>query len=429
VSQAREAAILCGLSRPDGQEEARESMLELERLAETAGAEVRGSMLQARKSPDPATYFGEGKVAQMLEEAKRLDCGLLLVDDELRPSQQRNLEEATGLKVLDRTQLILDIFAGRARTGEGKLQVELAQLSYLLPRLVGMGRILSRLGGGIGTRGPGESKLESDRRRLRERIGMLGREIDELSRTRGLQRAKRRKSRAFCAALAGYTNAGKSSLFNALTGGEAYVKDQLFATLDPTVRPVKLERPGALPLLLSDTVGFIRRLPHSLVAAFRATLEEISEADLILRVLDASSPNFEAQLATVDEVLEEIFRERGQEPLASRQSLLVFNKVDLLSAARLKALKEAWPKAHFVSALEGKGLRSLAEALLAASQKGLKVQNFFFPAEKAGLLAKHFEALSVRKQSWTKSGLKVEAVLKSPVAELEEFKVGKAVKA
>ena len=421
-----ENAILAGISRPGEQEAAVESMDELCRLAETAGASVIERVLQARKNPDPATYFGEGKVAEVKALALATGCELVIIDDELRPSQQRNLEEAMELKVLDRTQLILDIFAQRARTGEGKLQVELAQLSYLLPRLVGMGKILSRLGGGIGTRGPGESKLESDRRRLRERISDLGREIDEIARTRTLHRDKRRKSRAYAVALAGYTNAGKSSLFNAMTEGAVYVQDQLFATLDPTVRPILCEKDGAVQLLLSDTVGFIRKLPHSLVAAFRATLEEITGADLILRILDASSPAFEDQLATVDEVLEEILKRQGLPPLAERATLLVFNKVDLLSAARVKALKEAWPKAFFVSAKEGKGLEGLVNEIQERSQKGFKAQTYLLPPDKAGLLSKYFAELAVQKQTWGPKGVRVEAVLKAPLPELDPFKVAKA---
>jgi GTP-binding protein HflX len=422
---SKEPALLAALILPDTQEVALESMEELKRLAETAGAEVLDVVQQGRRAPDPATYFGEGKVEMIKQRAEELGCRLVIVDDELRPSQQRNLEEATGLTVLDRTQLILDIFAQRAQTGEGKLQVELAQLSYLLPRLVGMNNALSRLGGGIGTRGPGETKLESDRRRLRDRIAGLRHEIDGISKTRGLHREKRKKSRAFSVALAGYTNAGKSSLFNALTEGEAYVKDQLFATLDPTVRPILLPRPGPVQLLLSDTVGFIRKLPHSLVAAFRATLEEISEADLIIRLLDASSPGFEAQLATVDGVLDEIFKEAELPPLNERETLLVFNKVDLLSAARLKALKAAWPRSLFVSATTGLGLPALVAALQERSEKGFRVQSYLLPPDKAGLLAKHFDGLSVQKQTWGPKGVKVEAVLKNPIPELDIYKVGK----
>ena len=420
---SKERALLLGLALPGSEEETAESMLELQRLAETAGAEVVDSVVQRRKSPEPATYFGEGKVEEIKLLAEEKDCLLLVVNDELRPSQQRNLEEILGLKVLDRTQLILDIFAQRAQSAEGKLQVELAQLSYLLPRLVGMGTILSRLGGGIGTRGPGETKLETDRRRLRDRISLLGHEIDAVARTRGLHRENRRKSRAFSASLAGYTNAGKSSLFNALTQGSAYVQDQLFATLDPTVRPLLTEKPQAVQLLMSDTVGFIRKLPHSLVASFRATLEEISGSDLIIRVLDASSPQFEAQLATVDEVLEGILKEQGLPALRDRDTLLVFNKIDLLSAARLKALKADWPKALFLSAVTGKGVPELAAAIQEHSERGFKLQHYLLPPDQAGLLAKYFDALAVQKQTWGPKGVKVEAVLKAPIPELDPFKV------
>jgi GTP-binding protein HflX len=423
---AKEAALLVGLSLSGDPGNSEESMAELQRLAESAGADVKDSILQHRRTPEAATYFGEGKVAEIKERAEVLGCHLVLVDDELRPSQQRNLEEAMDLKVLDRTQLILDIFAQRAQSAEGKLQVELAQLSYLLPRLVGMGKVLSRLGGGIGTRGPGETKLETDRRRLRDRIAGLRSEIDAVSRTRGIHRENRKKSRAFSVALAGYTNAGKSSLFNALTQGQVYVQDQLFATLDPTIRPILTETPGAVQLLLSDTVGFIRKLPHSLVAAFRATLEEITEADLIVRLLDASSPGYAEQLITVDEVLGEIFKRQGGATLDQRESVLVFNKIDLLSQAKLKELKSAWPDAFFVSALEGKGLQNLVEEFQERSQRGFKTQNYLLPPDKAGLLAKYFNDLAVQKQSWGPKGVKVEAILKAPLPELDPYKTGKS---
>jgi GTP-binding protein HflX len=421
----RERALLLGMSLQGQAAAAEDSMQELARLAESAGAEVLGFQQQQRRAPDPATYFGEGKVAEIKRAALELNCSLLVVDDELKPSQQRNLEEALDLKIIDRTQLILDIFAQRAQTSEGKLQVELAQLSYLLPRLVGMGKVLSRLGGGIGARGPGESKLETDRRRLRDRIAQLGAEMDLVSRARSLHREHRKKNRAYSVTLAGYTNAGKSSLFNALTEGQVFVEDRLFATLDPTVRPVKTAKPPLVPLLLSDTVGFIRKLPHSLIAAFRATLEEVADADLIVRVLDAASPQFEEQLATVDEVLEQILREHGSPSLKDRQTLLVFNKCDLLDAARLKALKSGWPKAFFVSALQGDQCLALAEEFQARSQKGLKKQTYFLPSDKASLLARHYDAVAVLSQVWGSQGLQVEALLKAPVPELEPYKVVK----
>jgi GTP-binding protein HflX len=421
----KERAMLLGLSPQGLHEASKESILELKRLAETAGAEVVESSLQQRNNPDSRTYFGEGKVAGIKAKALELDCPLIIVDDELRPSQQRNLEEALELKVLDRTQLILDIFAQRAQTGEGKLQVELAQLSYLLPRLVGMGKALSRLGGGIGTRGPGESKLESDRRRLRDRIASMRLEIDGISRTRELHRKNRRSSRAYCVALAGYTNAGKSSLFNALTEGQVHVQDQLFATLDPTVRPIKTEKSGPVQLLLSDTVGFIRKLPHSLVAAFRATLEEITEADLILRLMDASSESCADQLATVDAVLEDILKRQGLAPLGERKTLLAFNKVDLLSPEALQELRKAWPDAVFVSAKSGEGLTGLVEQLQRLSQSGFKAQTYLLPPEKAGLLAKYFAGLSVQKQTWGPDGVLVEAILAAPLPELDPYILGK----
>lgn len=350
----RERALLMGLALPGGRAQAEESLEELRRLTLSAGAEVLRAVLQARSKPDPATYFGKGKVEEIHALAGELDCRLVVADCELKPSQQRELEGALALKVLDRTQLILDIFAQRAQRAEGKLQVELAQLSYLLPRLQGMGAILSRLGGGIGTRGPGESKLETDRRRIRDRMVQLRHEISEVARTRLLQRQGRRFRGAALAALAGYTNAGKSTLFNLLTGGQVYTQDRLFATLDPSVRALK--GCGRAPLLLFDTVGFIRNLPHALVAAFKATLEEIAQADLIVRVVDASTEACGAHLEAVDGVLAEIFSARGRGAYESRRTMLVFNKTDLASPAELQTLRRRYPSAWFLSAWTGQGV-------------------------------------------------------------------------
>ncbi len=277
---------------------------------------------------------------------------IVLFDEELSPAQQRNLEQAIERKTLDRTQLILDIFARRARTREGRLQVELAQLDYLLPRLAGRGVLLSRLGGGIGTRGPGETKLETDRRRIRQRIQSVRREIEHVRRERLTRRQARSRREAPVVALVGYTNAGKSTLFNALTRGGAPVSDQLFMTLDPLVRKVRLG-PGR-ELLLVDTVGFVQKLPHSLVAAFRATLEEVVEADLLLHVVDASAPGIDEREAAVEAVLREI-------GAGERPSLLVLNKADGASAARLASLAEARPGCATVSALAGSGFQDLLE--------------------------------------------------------------------
>ena len=280
------------------------SLAELEGLAEAAGATVVLTTVQERPRPDPATFIGRGKVQSLAAACAEADVDVVICDNELTPAQLRHLEDALERKVVDRTQLILDIFARRARTREGKRQVELAQLKYLLPRLAGSGTALSRLGGGIGTRGPGETKLETDRRRIRDRIAGLQREIDQVRQRRSQLRERREKRAVPTVALVGYTNAGKTTLFNRLTGERAVASDALFVTLDPLVRQIRL--PDSRELLLSDTVGFIDRLPHALVAAFRATLEEVVEADLILHVVDASNPEWSRQVAAVERVLDEV---------------------------------------------------------------------------------------------------------------------------
>ncbi|HTB23416.1 MAG TPA: GTPase HflX [bacterium] len=417
-----EKALLAGLALPGRELEAEASQEELARLAESAGAEVVGRSLQARAAPDPATYIGSGKVRMLKEQASALGAGLVVFDDELRPSQQRNLEDALEIKVLDRTQLILDVFASRARTKEGGLQVELAQLSYLLPRLVGFGKTLSRLGGGIGTRGPGESKLEADRRRLRERISQLEREIDTVARTRSLQRQTRKRQRARVAALAGYTNAGKSSLFNALTEAEVYVEDRLFATLDPTVRPLPLGPSAGGDLLLVDTVGFVRKLPHALVASFRATLEEVAEADWVLRVVDCADAEWPRHLESVDEVLAEVYK-RFLDGAPQPEAWLVFNKVDALGPTALKALKAGHPEAHFVSALKGQGLAGLKQALRRRMEQGLDVASFLIPHAALGELSRHFGRLHVKQKRWTSEGLRLDAVVEGGAEALEPYRL------
>jgi GTP-binding protein HflX len=326
------------------------SLEELALLAGSAGARVVGALLQERARRDSATLIGRGKVEEVRQRADEGEADVVLFDGDLSPAQQRNLEQALGRKTLDRTQLILDIFARRARTREGRLQVELAQLDYLLPRLAGKGVLLSRLGGGIGTRGPGETKLETDRRRIRQRIQSVRREIEHVRRERSTRRLARGRRDMPVAALVGYTNAGKSTLFNALTRGSAVVSDQLFMTLDPLVRKVRLG-PGR-EMLLVDTVGFIQKLPHSLVAAFRATLEEVAEADLLLHVVDASAPGVEEREGAVESVLREI-------GAGERPRLLVLNKADGTPRERLQALQAARPGSARVSATTGDGLEGL----------------------------------------------------------------------
>jgi GTP-binding protein HflX len=327
---------------------------ELAGLAAAAGAAVVLRVLQERPKPDPATFLGSGKVASLAASCGELDVDVVIFDNELSPAQLRNLEEKLDRKVVDRTQLILDIFARRAKTREGKLQVELAQLKYLLPRLVGSAAALSRLGGGIGTRGPGETKLETDRRRIRHRVSLLAKDIDVVRRRRSQLRERRHKAAVPTVALVGYTNAGKTTLFNALTGDDAVASNALFVTLDPLVRKVKL--PDRRELLVSDTVGFIDRLPHSLVAAFRATLEEVAAADLLVHVIDAFNPDRDRQIEAVRSVLSDVGA--GDVP-----TLDVFNKCDQLDAMERARIRAVHPGALCVSATTGEGRDDLVAAM------------------------------------------------------------------
>jgi len=330
------------------------SLTELAHLVGSAGASVVGSVLQTRSRLDPATLIGSGKLREVAGLAEEADASLVVFDEELSPAQQRNIEQVVERKTLDRTQVILDIFARRARTREGRLQVELAQLEYLLPRLSGRGVLLSRLGGGIGTRGPGETKLETDRRRIRRRVQAVRREIDEVRRRRRTNRDARARSALPVVALVGYTNAGKSTLFNALTRAEAAVSDALFMTLDPLVRRCHVG--SGSDVLLADTVGFIRKLPHGLVAAFRATLEEVAAADLLLHVVDAADDDGEARERAVTEVLREI-------GAGDRPCLRVLNKIDRLEPVRRAALSGSAEGALLVSARSGVGLDPLRERI------------------------------------------------------------------
>jgi GTP-binding protein HflX len=328
---------------------------ELAGLAEAAGARVVLRVLQDRPRPDPATFLGSGKIDTLATACAETGADVVIFDNELSPAQLRNLEAKLDRKVVDRTQLILDIFSRRARTREGKLQVELAQLKYLMPRLVGAGAALSRLGGGIGTRGPGETKLETDRRRIRHRISALGRDIDGVRRRRSQLRERRHKEAVPTVALVGYTNAGKTTLFNVLTGEAAQASDALFVTLDPLVRRVRL--PDHRQLLISDTVGFIERLPHQLVAAFRATLEEVAAAELLVHVVDAAAPDRSRRIEAVRRVLADV-------DAASVPTLEVFNKCDLLASDDVRRVQAANPSALCMSALTGDGRQELVDAIV-----------------------------------------------------------------
>jgi GTP-binding protein HflX len=329
------------------------SLDELALLADTAGARVVDRIVQRRGTVHPATFIGKGKVEEVKSLAEERTAEVAIFDDDLSPAQVRNLEKALGLKVVDRSELILDIFARRARTRESRLQVELAQLEYSLPRLTGMWKHLERQAGGIGTRGPGETQLETDRRLVGERIAKLKRDLAAVERERETQRRKRR--REFRAALVGYTNAGKSTLFNALTRANVFVENRLFATLDATTR--QMVSPDRTVALLTDTVGFIRKLPHHLVASFRSTLSEATEADVLVQVVDASDPDFRRQMQAVESVLDELLTE-------PRPSLLVFNKSDRLEDPTMaQGLRVEFPDCHVVSARDGEGLGPLRAAI------------------------------------------------------------------
>jgi GTPase len=386
-----------------------ENLDELRELLLTAGVAVVGEMIQRRDAPHPNTYLGPGKVAEAKRAAQECDANVIACDDELSARQERNLEEALGMPVVDRTTVILDIFATHASSAEGKLQVELAQLEYNLARMRGLWTHLERLGGGIGTRGPGETQIETDRRLARNRIAALRRRLEHVKSTRSVMRAERERAALPSIALAGYTNAGKSTLLNALTGAEVGVRDRLFHTLDPSTRMLRI---GGRPHLLTDTVGFIRKLPHQLVDAFGATLEETRLADLLLHVVDASAPEHDqaAMRKAVAEVLEEI-------GAGERPRVLVLNKVDLLEEEAREDLRLRHPDAVLVSGVSGDGLPELEERVERELRHTLRPMELLVPYSQGGSLAELHDIVGDLQRQDTPEGVLVRALVPARLAD------------
>ncbi len=373
MEEIKEKVILVGISQQEG-DDAQDSLEELAELVQTAGAQVVGAILQAREAIHPGTYVGSGKLLEIRQLLLETNGTGIVCDDELSPAQIRNMEDILECKIMDRTLLILDIFAARASTSEGKIQVELAQLRYRMSRLAGFGRSLSRLGGGIGTRGPGEKKLEIDRRRIKSRISHLKRELEQVQQHREVSRGQRSRSQVKTAAIVGYTNAGKSTLLNRLTDADVLEEDKLFATLDPTTRILKLD--SGQELLLTDTVGFIRKLPHHLVEAFRSTLEEAKYADFILHVVDASNPQMEKQMHIVYETLQSL-------GISGKKILTLFNKQDKLEEPELFHDFRA-DKILKISAKAGNGIEDLKKTLETVLREDKRLLEGLFPYGQGG---------------------------------------------
>lgn len=393
-----ERVILVGVWSGESWDSAERSMRELARLAETAGSEVLDGLVQRRSKPDPATFIGAGRAASIRDLVRELGADTVIVDGELSAGQLRRLEEEVGVKVVDRTWLILDIFAQHARSREGKAQVALAQLEYLLPRLRGWGEAMSRPGGGIGTRGPGETKIETDRRRIRTRIARLRREIDAMSVARGETQKSRRRRNVPAVVIVGYTNAGKSSLLNRLTSANVLVHDQLFATLDPAVR--RCRGPSGRGFTIADTVGFVSHLPHQLVDAFRSTMEEVAAADLLLHVVDGSTPDAVEEAAAVRGVLREI----GADGIPI---ITVINKADIASAAAIGAVLDRDNRASIVSATAGTGL----DALIARIESALPIPSaevdLLIPLDRGDLVCRAREEGSVEGVAYRADGIAI----------------------
>ncbi len=410
-----ERVVLVALRTTQTSHEIENSLRELEALAETAGSHVLGSLVQTRATPDPGTFLGRGKAQELKELVQEVGADTVIVDSELSPSQRRSLEDVIRVKVIDRTALILDIFAQHAKSKEGKAQVELAQLEYLLPRLRGWGESMSRQAGGrvasgegIGSRGPGETKIELDRRRIRARMAKLRRDIRQMAPARETRRASRRRGAVPSVVIAGYTNAGKSTLLNALSGAGVLVQDALFATLDPTVR--KVETPDGRSYTLTDTVGFVNSLPTQLVEAFRSSLEEISDADIVLNVVDATHPDPVLQVQTVRSVLAEV------DGYDSSKELIVLNKSDLVSAESLAALRATFPNSVSISARSGQGLEQLQLAIERALPIPDEDVELLLPFTHLHLLSAAHETGQVLSQSWEEDGVRLEARVDSELA-------------
>ena len=396
--EKKERAILVGVKlRRQPRWAVNDYLAELKELTGTAGAKVIETVVSNQDKFQPQYLIGSGKAEELALKAEENEADLIIFDEDLSPAQQRNLEEKTGLKIIDRTQLILDIFAQHAQSQEGKFQVELAQLNYLLPRLVGKGTILSRLGGGIGTRGPGETKLEIDRRRVREKIGRLKKDIEKIRGHRMLQRKQRKERAVPTIALVGYTNSGKSTLLNSLTGTQVPVEDKLFSTLDPVTRKAQLSNNQLI--LLIDTVGFIRKLPYHLIASFKATLEEITEADLLLHILDAHHPQVIEHEKTVREILEEIGA-KGKEVIP------VLNKIDLLENPHaLRRLEKSLSDAVAISALKKENLNSLLSRIMERLEGRYQKIRLFIPLSQGRLIARLHQDGEILKEEYLENGV------------------------
>ncbi len=401
----REKIVLVGVViAPNTVDDAEEGLDELALLVDTAGADAMARVLQRRDAPDPVWYVGKGKAEELREISLTVDADTVVFDTELAPKQSRNLEKLLGRTAIDRTAVILDIFAQNARSAEGKAQVELAQLRYLLPRLRGKGTALSQQGAGIGTRGPGETKLEVDRRRLLDRMHKLEGQLKDLQRVRLNQRKGRRRNRQASVALVGYTNAGKSTLLNRLTEAGVLVENRLFSTLDPTTR--RLSLPGGEVVLLSDTVGFVRNLPHQLVEAFKSTLDEVAEADLLVHVVDASAVSPEGNIDAVDDVL-------GSIEAARVPQLIVFNKTDVAWPERVQQLLDRYPGSVAISAYRGDGVAELLEAISDRVRALTNVIELFIPYGRGDLLAAVHREGEVLVESHEDAGTRVRARLDS----------------